>query len=162
MLVRGAHRLQEESRSHPEGVKSNRIGRLQGWYSLAPATQSIMISFVNGGKKPNIQMLSQTCYLFIIYFFSPFFFSSAFEIFLKLIIKNVKAVPKHLGRFTWNMQQCLLLEGAIKNVVVFWSLTQLLDFVVHHSWISDYFVLIVFLREKSQEHFLVGEITNTR
>lgn len=53
--------------------------------------------------------------------------------FYKLLIKNVKAVPKHLDHFNWNIQQCLLLEGAIKNVLVFWSLTQLLDFVVHHS-----------------------------
>lgn len=117
-------------RRAPEGVKSNRIGRVEGWYSLAPATQSSMISIMNGGKKTNIQILPQTCYLIIISYFC-FFVSSAVEIFLKLIIKNVKAVPKHLDRFNWNIQQCLLLEGAIKNVLVFWSLIQLLDFVVH-------------------------------
>lgn len=82
-----------------------------------------------------------------------FFFSSAFEIFLELIIKNVKAVPKHLDCFSWNIQQCLYLEGAIKSVLVFWSLTQLLDCVVHHSWISDYFVLMVFLEGKVTEAF---------
>lgn len=106
MLVRGAHGLQEESRPHPEGVKSNRVGSLQGWYSLAPATQSNMISIMNGGKKPNIQILSQICYLIIISYFC-FFFSSAFEIFLEVIINNVKGVPKHLDNFNWNIQQCL-------------------------------------------------------
>lgn len=147
MLVRGAHGLQEESRIHPEGVKSNRIGRLEGWYSLAPATPSNMISVMNGGKKPNFQILSQTCYLIITFYFC-FFFPSAFEMFLKLIIKNAKAVPKHLACFKWNIQQSLLLEGVIKNVLVFWSLSQLQDFVVHHSWTSDYFVLMVVLERK--------------
>lgn len=99
---------------------------------------------MNGGKKSNIQILSQACYLIIISYFC-FFFSSAFEIVLKLIIKNVKAVPKHLDHFNWNIQQCLLLEGAIKNVLFFLSLSQLLGFVVHHSWISDYFFLMVVL-----------------
>lgn len=141
ILVGGAHGLQVESRPHLGRVKSNRIGRLEGWYSLAPATQSNMISIMNEGRKPNIRILSQTCYLIIISYFC-FFFSSAFEIFLKLIIKNVKVVPKHLDCFNWNIQQCSLLEGAIKSVLVFWSLTQLLHFVVHHSWISQDFRLL--------------------
>lgn len=91
MLEGGAHRLQEESRPHPKGVKSNRIGGLEGWYSLAPATQSNMISVMNGGKKtkhPDIV----TNLLFVHYLFF-YLFSSAFQIFLELTIKNVKAVP---------------------------------------------------------------------
>lgn len=75
---------------------------------MAPSTQSNVISVMNGGKKPNIWILSQTCYLIISYF--HFFFSSASEKFLKLNIKNVKAIRKHLDHFNWNVQQSLLLE----------------------------------------------------
>lgn len=75
---------------------------------MAPATQSNVISVMNGGKNPNIWTLSQTCYLIISYF--HFFFSSASEIFLKLNIKYVKAIPKLFDHFNWNIQQSLLLE----------------------------------------------------
>lgn len=68
ILVRGAHGLQEESRPHPKRVKSDRIGGLEGWYNLAPATQSNMISVMNGGKNPNIQILSQTCHYILFLF----------------------------------------------------------------------------------------------
>lgn len=97
-------------------------------------------------KHPNT--VTNLLFVHYLFFFPPSSFPQLLKYFLKLIVKNVKAVPKHLDCFTWNMQQCLLLEGVIKNVLVFWSLTQLLDFVVHHSWISDYFVLMVVLEGK--------------
>lgn len=85
---------------------------------MAPATQSNVISIMNGSEKANTRILSQTCYLIIISYFCCFF-SSASEIVLKLNIKNVTAIPKHLDHFNWNIQQSLLLEQAIKNVLYF-------------------------------------------
>lgn len=115
MLMRGAHGHQQESRPDLKSVKCN---RLEQWYSVAPATQPNVISIMNGGKKANARILSQTCYLIIMSCFCVFF-SSPSEIFLKLNIKNVKAIPEHLDHFNWNIQESWLLEQAIKNVLYF-------------------------------------------
>jgi len=115
--MRGAHGHQQKSRPDPESAKGSRISGLEQCYSMAPAVQPNMISIMNGSKKANTQILSQTYYLIISLLFC--FFSSASEMFLKLNIIDVKAIPKHLDHFNWRLQQSVLLNQAIKNVLYF-------------------------------------------
>lgn len=104
MLMWEAHGHQEESKPDCGRMKCSRISMLEQCYSMASAAPSNVISVMNGGVKPSIQLLSHACSLIILssYCFSS---SSASEMFLKLNVKTVKAVPKYRDHSNWSIQQ---------------------------------------------------------
>lgn len=123
----------------PGGFMCNGISRVGQWYSGAPATWSNVIPTVNGRlkKNKNIRILS---YLIIISYFC-FFCSSACG--NAWTLKMLKQSSNILIALTGIFSKVIVRTSCQECSVFLFCLTQLLDFVVLHSWVSDYFVLVV-------------------